>query len=535
MKFQFLCSNFFFIHNKIKILIFFFFSWNFQLSIEQIHQYFSRFGGIKSLTVSFNDSSRYVFIVFEHAQSAQASVAIATHRINEKLVNVYLNPSYGSFINIDLPLVPPHQEASTHILNTLPDECLLEIFKFLAAADLSNAADTCIKFRTIAKDTVTNRCPKMDEPTVDGMDARTLARCLRNFGACMTSYVLNCKKMLYGSEQRYLDLFCRHCASVPDNALESLTINNLSDQLLRNFSQPLKQLCSHLKYLKLKECGDVTELLCNCTELTELWMSLVSCPGICDLIFPKLEIFFAYLFNGVLLFTNDSLGRFIRLHRTLKSIRIPLNRQLDTAIIRDIVLNLENLEELTFMDEWPLSRDVAEENFMQLAQLRFLRKLHLNCSRIPLNRFFQTLAGTKTPIDNLSLQSLNLNANVERGLSMMTTVKYLTLTNLKLEGGKLMNILERMPHLKEFHVSSENQIVTIDNIKAIVGMLRESTNLTFFEWPDRNVRMPVVKWIVRAVKRRGNGIKLTIGVRGKWCVNSEMRERMREWVELVTA
>lgn len=375
----------------------------------------------------------------------------------------------------------------------------------------------------------------MDEPTVDGMDARTLARFLRNFGACMTSYVLNCKKMLYGSEQRYLELFCRHCASVPDSALTELTMNDLNDALLKNFSQPLKLLFSHLKYLKLKECSDVTDLLGNCTELTELWMSLVSCPGICDQIFPKLEIFFAYLYNGVLVFTNDNLGRFIRLHRTLKSIRIPLNRQLDTSIFRDIVLNLENLEELTFMDEWLLSRDVAEENFMQLAQLRFLRKLHLNCSRIPLNRFFQALAETKTPIDDLSLQLLNLNANVEQGLSMMTTVKYLTLTNLKLEGGKLMKILEAMPHLKELHVSSVNEIVTTTNIKAIVGMLRESTNLTFIDSDDRIVRLPVVSWIVRAVKRRGNGIRLTIGIRGKWSVSKEMRVQMRDWVEFVTA
>lgn len=500
------------------------------MSVEQIHQHFSRFGGIKSLTVSFNDNFRYVFIVFENVQSAQASVAVTTHRINEKLVNVHLNDSYSSFINIDLSLVPAHHEAPAHILNSLPDECLLEIFGFLEVKDLIIAADTCTKFRTIARDTFTNRFSKMDEPTVEQMDAQTLARCLRNFGACIKSFTLNCKKMLYGSGHRYLELFVRHCA-VPENALSELTINGLSDALLLNYLHPLKLLFSNLKCLRLRECSDVTKLLSNCTELTELWLSLVLCPGFCNLNFPKLEKLFAYLYNGVLVFTNDNLGQFIRSHRTLKSIRIPLNRQLDTSIFRDIAVNLEHLEELTFMDEWQLSRHVAEENFMQLAQLRFLRKLHFNCSRIPLDRFFKALARTKTPIKDLTLDNLNLSASVEQDLSMMTKMECLTFIRLNLEGGQLMKIVEGMPHLKNLHVESENKIVTIDNIKGIVGMLKECTNLIFADSGNRKIKRPDVNAIVEAVKRRGNGNKLKIRIKGKWYVNRDLNQQTREWVE----
>lgn len=504
------------------------------MTVEQIHQHFSRFGGIKSLTVSFNDNSRYVFIVFEKARSAQASAAIPTHHIYGKPANVHLNVNYSSFINIDLSLVPPHSEASIHILNSLPDECLLEIFKYLEVKDLSTAADACTKFRTIAKDTFVNRCSKMDERTVDEMDARTLARFLRNFGACMTTFVLNCEKKLFGSAQRYLKLFCRHCA-VAESALNELTINKLSEALLLDFSKPLKRLFRNLKCLTLRECGDMTNLLSDCAELTELWLSLVLCPGFCDLNFPKLEKLFAYLYNGVLVFTNDDLRRFIRSHRKLKSIRIPLNRQLETSIFRDISLNLEHLEEITFMDEWKLSRNVAEGNFMQLAQLRFLRKLHLNCSRIPLDRFFKALARAETPIRDLSLECLNLSVNVEQGLSMMTKMECLTFKRLNLEGGQLVKVVEGMPHLKNLYVESVNKIVTIDNIEAIVDMLKESTDLNFCDSGNRVIRRHSdVNPIVEAVKRRGNGIKLKIRIKGRWYANlRNLNEQTREWVEFL--
>lgn len=206
------------------------------------------------MTETFNDNSRYVFIVFKNAGSALASTVIPTHRIGQKLVNVHLNEVYSTFINIDFLLVPPQPEAPTHILNILPDECLLDIFKFLEVKDLSNVADTCTKFRTIVKDIFQNQFSCMYyEPAIDEMDARTLARFLRNFGALMESYVLNCNKMLYRSAERYLELFCRHCA-VPETALVKLQVMNYSRAHNEKFSKPIQLIISRLKSLALKNC-----------------------------------------------------------------------------------------------------------------------------------------------------------------------------------------------------------------------------------------------------------------------------------------
>lgn len=226
---------------------------NFQLLIDQIGQHFSQFGCIKSLTASYNNNSRYVFIVFENSRSAQAAVMVPTHRINQYSVNVDLNDSYSSFFDIDWQLVSPHQESPMHILNILPDECLINIFKSLEVKDLCNAADTSTKFRKIAKDTFKNRFSQVDEKTVDEMDSRTLARFLRNFGPLITTHVLNCRKLIYGTPIHYMNLFFLHCA-VPERSLRELTIKNASIAIRNIFREELKILTSRLRTLKHENC-----------------------------------------------------------------------------------------------------------------------------------------------------------------------------------------------------------------------------------------------------------------------------------------
>lgn len=227
---------------------------HFQLSIEQIRQHFSLFGGIKSLTVSLIDSSRHVFIDYENAQSAQTSVVNQAHRINEKLVNVHMNENFSTFFNINLSLIPQHQESPKHLLNSIPDECFLKVFEFLREKDLSNAADTYNTFRRVAKEVFKKQFADMShEPTIDSIDARTLARLLRNFGPSIKSFVLNCKKMEFGSEKRYLELFFRHIG-VPGSSLESLKIMNFNRARHMEFSKPIDTTISRLKSLQLQNC-----------------------------------------------------------------------------------------------------------------------------------------------------------------------------------------------------------------------------------------------------------------------------------------
>lgn len=226
---------------------------NFQLSTEQIYQHFRNFGRIESLTTSYFDNSRYIFIVFANGRSAQAAAAIPKHRIGPKLVDVYLNECYSAFINVNLSMVPPLPEALTHILNSLPDECFLEIFKFLDVKDLSNVADTCTKFRAIARDIFAGEFSEMYENTIDQLDARTLARVLRNFGAYITTFVLDCKKMVFGNSRRYLKQFCEHCA-VPEGSLRTLTVKNFSKAHKLEFEKPLQAIILRLKTLKIEGC-----------------------------------------------------------------------------------------------------------------------------------------------------------------------------------------------------------------------------------------------------------------------------------------
>lgn len=154
-------------------------------------------------------------------ESAQASVAAPTHCINRKLVNAHLNESYSSFIKMNLPLVPLTQGSPMHILNSLPNEILRNIFEFLDKKDFAMAADSCTKYRSIAKEAISEQHSLIDEADISKMDRRTLVKFLRNFGACIESYVLNCGNMTYGCENRYLELFY-HCFHVGDIALKDV-------------------------------------------------------------------------------------------------------------------------------------------------------------------------------------------------------------------------------------------------------------------------------------------------------------------------
>lgn len=227
------------------------------MSTEQIYHHFRHFGEIESLTTSYCDDSRYIFVIFRNARSALESVTLGTHRINEKSVTVYLNEMYSTFININLLLVPTEHESPRHIINSLPDECVLEILKNLDVKDLANAADTCSKFRDIAKTVFTDRFSYVNESSLSEMDGRTLARFFRNFGKSMVSFELDCSNMVYGTRARYLEIFCRHCAD-PVTALREMKILNFRRELQFKFEQPLQLLISQLTSLSLMNCDGLT-------------------------------------------------------------------------------------------------------------------------------------------------------------------------------------------------------------------------------------------------------------------------------------
>lgn len=147
-----------------------------------------------------------------------------------------------------------------HILNSLPNEILRNIFEFLDKKDLTMAADSCTKFRAIAKEAISEQHSLIDEADISKMDKRTLVKFLRNFGACIESYVLNCGNMTYGCENRYLELFCR-CFDVGDIALKNLEIINYSKEQNDLFSKHIQRITFRLRTLKLT----------NCTGLRKSW------------------------------------------------------------------------------------------------------------------------------------------------------------------------------------------------------------------------------------------------------------------------
>lgn len=224
--------------------------------MDEIHQYFNHFGEIKSLVASYIDNKRFIFIVFAKSESAQAVFVETAHEINGKSVHVYRNEAFGSIININLSMIPENQDSPTHILNSLPTENLLGLFKYLDIKDLSMVADVCTKFRTIAKDTFAKEFSHLDEYDFDRMDARTLAKVLRNFGTYIKRFELNCEKRVFGDPRRYLQLFFQH-VDHPDGALRTLFVKHFNLEHEREFAGPLQSITSRLTTLESKNSSGI--------------------------------------------------------------------------------------------------------------------------------------------------------------------------------------------------------------------------------------------------------------------------------------
>lgn len=144
---------------------------------------------------------------------------------------------------------PPPHESPKNIMNCMPDNCIGHIFDYLTLNDLSNVADTCTKFRSNAQKVFKRSFHHMVESNIDAMKKRTLARCLRNFGGMITRYTLDANVRLYGTSNRYLELFFRHCA-VPSCSLRHLTVKNFTLEHKQMFSKQLKAITPHLQTLK---------------------------------------------------------------------------------------------------------------------------------------------------------------------------------------------------------------------------------------------------------------------------------------------
>lgn len=158
---------------------------------------------------------------------------ILKHQIHGKSVLVHLNKAYALFNQIDYSLIPLAKKSPSHPVNSLADECILEIFQYLSVKDLTNVANVCKKFRRNAQSTFSEKFSNVEVSAINDMDKSTLSRFFCNFGPLIQSFELNCSNMVFGSWKNHVKIFLRFCA-VPENALGELIIIN-SSEALRNY------------------------------------------------------------------------------------------------------------------------------------------------------------------------------------------------------------------------------------------------------------------------------------------------------------
>lgn len=143
-------------------------------------------------------------------------------------------------------------DSPKNALSALPVEILTDIFDFLDVNDLTNMADTCTKFRAIARERFDkNHETWITDNMVNEMGGRTLAKFMRNFGEYFGKYELNCQNDVFGEPKRYVEHFFKYCGG-PGSRLRSVKYIYFTKALRWEFSEQFEMLEKRL--IELSSC-----------------------------------------------------------------------------------------------------------------------------------------------------------------------------------------------------------------------------------------------------------------------------------------
>lgn len=515
--------------------------------VQAVHLYFEKYGKIDTITVHSKKKSGYALIQFESVESASAAIAKPQHEINGKLINVeaahyWLQPKIQpsrpkTSKNVGKPDKTTSREVKPNkLILDLNDGCLIELFKYLPISDLKNAFQVCTKFQSIAKSVFKDRFNEfglmMHEYSSKNQNGYLAVdqKLFRYFGSAIKSLWLNFKQGSPNFNQQLIDCMLKYCIG-PNDALTELTIDNFD--VTPNQIQLLQPIFKRLTILSIssgKIDRNVANLIGASRDLVELRLSQINFNNISHLKFDKLNELSLGDGNQ---FSDENFIKFIRTHSNIKSLRIHMpNDRMTTNICRSIATNLKALE----VFECSRKLTSSDENcFSPLAELKHLKKLHLNCSSLSVKELFNALADKKPPITWMTLSNLNIDLNMANDLAKLNKMENLFLYHGNhIERNQLLTILGGMPNLKSLSLMKFGQL-NADNVKAITAI---ATNLNELYLSDQ-LRLKINEddfiEMVEMIKMRKNKVKLGIEIDGERCklkVPDEIMEENEQWLEI---
>lgn len=143
----------------------------------------------------------------------QCIVLLVQHNLSIKCENRTENQACNDQAMLSMESPPPHQESPNHILNTLNDDCLLELFEspVFSLWDLVTIANVCTRFHGVAKKAF--RTKSIDDKEIfRAIDLWRMEEFFCAFGELITSIDLSENESTNADIMLWLLL--KHCTNI---------------------------------------------------------------------------------------------------------------------------------------------------------------------------------------------------------------------------------------------------------------------------------------------------------------------------------
>lgn len=393
----------------------------------------------------------------------------------------------------------------------LPDDCLIDISRYLPLEDLISVALTCSRLRDIVRQTFSLQpmnkhvdlpvdvlqMPRSFEPNA----MEKTERYLQIFGDLLVD--VSIRKLMRESrgEQEIFHLITKYCS---DGALEEFSGYELALDT-PNSSEKLR-LFSRLKVIHLTGCTMVEDALAASIQCQSLSLSNQYFNGvISNLHFPKLETFHIYGSRSEFQEDDDAnYAKFLRRHIHLRTLELTIRGEADA--IRDAIGDLKDLEILE------LYGCNASLTLNPWCKLKKLKTLDVGSDASDATKFLMESPAAES-MEYLSLDQPILNHEFFIGLSRFKKLRELILTLDDSDSTQPAN--EEWPklyldELNRFCLSGPGSSnLTVDGLVGMVENAQKLISITLLD-TDHEIDSRIYDRLVKICQKENKKLKISL-------------------------
>lgn len=411
------------------------------------------------------------------------------------------------------------QPISTTQLFDLNDYCLDEMFGYLDVIDLCSVARVSKRFRQLAAMLFKRKYAKFDFTTLfaDRLIVKREARdVLCSFGAMMQSVTIP------------RQLFQNHdtVGHVEEGLLKDIVKccgKNLHILILKNFHfttnvvNALNMFSKSLAFLSLLACVSVSNCvfyLPNLSSLRSLTVTNIhNCYALTD-VFPALKYL---VLDNVTIRSSLMLEQFIVAHRQLQTLMVINCKGISSDVFRSIAKYMVNLDDLRFAVDLQHESESIEQiqnNILHLGELKNLQYFAWYSHFLSIGNLFAKFVTNKIAMKALYFGDGPLDDQTINAIKKMKTLEILGLHRTKgLKNEHLIKIAREMTQLKELSIQWHRKIEPpFDVLKDVLFHTKHLMELRIHSGKRYPLTTKLYNEILDIVRKRGNGIKLTIKI-----------------------